>query len=1109
MRNKLTAAASLLLVSLAPAAEAANLPVYTSYQFSESSPLATGRWVRISVGESGVYEITYSQLRKMGFSDPSAVAIYGQPGTQRPINMMHNNGSRLVEDNIKPVRIMHSNNKILFYGEGPEKINFNVTGYNTTLTAQHVRESKNVYSDRAYYFLTDTHPAETMPSHKVDLKDSAKEITSGYAYLYHEKDLEQGDFLAGQTFWGERLKAGSPVSFKISAPYVMTNNKCTIITDVAIRKDQTGDLTVKLGGARVWTLKRSENKIFSFENTLSTLKLSVDENQRGTGTLSLTVTGGYPTSQTLALDYWTLTYPMSIKYARDDSNFTQQYIGFRSTIYKVWKHPVPAGSTAWDITDHKAPEILDTDNDFLYHDYNGRCEAIVFNPSKQQKQIGDDFTTIPNQDLHALGSEGADMLIFTTAEMEPYARRIADLHTRHLGQKVVTVTQQEVYNEFSSGTPDPMAYRLLAKMLFQSEERPLKNILIIGPVYGDYRDVRRSGRTSEGHIAYQQPKTDISKMPDCVMDYYGVMSDRVTYPNNLENAPISVGVGILPINSSEEGELAVAKIKEYIEKQDFSGLVNETMTIACQGDAYLHDNQAIRLGSLFQTLAAADDSEFAHRTIWIEGLGSDKANSQIHDALGAGKLFTTYFGHAGSGGMDGFSVKDVVASDNPELGFMFFAACDLCRPDNCEHGIGDMAVIRSKRGFIGSICATRTVLSNYNDNLARNFVNSLFIDNDNNRRTATPTIGEVYARSKECSINESEIDYMLIGDPGLPVPVALGKIELTVPDREYCPGETVEVKGRVTGSGESTLTDYNGFVTLKLMAPTRSIPVLMGTDINGTPVVIRDEIPYNDFRLLTVKAEVKDGEFTARMPMPAECSAYMPSTGSTASLPIMAGAYDPTSRLGTSGITSVALAETGSKPGEDADRDDTAPVATLTFDAGLQTLTISASDDTAMLPGVGQGAGIYLNIDGKPINVAHEYSTGTTVPSYSTAIGVARLGTGLHTATYYATDIAGNKSQPQVLKFAIAERSPLRLTADRPTAIDTIEFTIAGNGEFPLRLVVCDRDGNIVAENDTDSASATYDTSGLAPGTYRAAVRCDSALGARVYSNWVEFTVID
>lgn len=1109
MRNKLTAAAALLLVSLTPAAEAANLPVYTTYEFSETTPLATGKWVRFSIGETGVYEISYAQLRAMGFSNPETVAVYGQPGTQRPVNFTANNGTRQVEDNIQPVRVMHSDNKLFFYGEGPEKITFKVTGYGTTLTAEHIRESKSVYSERAFYFLTDSHPAETVPSHPVEEKESAKQVASGYAFLYHEKDLIQGDFYAGQTFWGEQLKVGAPVKFDISAPYVTTDNKCTIISDVAVMAKQAGDLTVKLGGSRTWTLNRTDSKIYSFENVLSTLKLTVDANHIGTGTLSFTVSGAYPTSQSLGLDYWTLTYPMSLEYAIGDPNFSQQYIGFRSTTYQVWKHPVPAGSVAWDVTDQKAPEALDTEGGFMYHDYTGRCEAVVFDPSKPQKQIGFDWTRVDNQDLHALGAEGADLLIFTTCDMEPYARRIADLHTSHLGDKVAVVTPQIVYNEFSSGTPDPMAYRMLAKMLYQSPGRQLKNVLFVGPIYGDYRDVRQSGRTSEGHIAYQQPKANLSNMPDCVMDYYGVMSDRVTYPDNIENAPISVGVGVLPINSSEEGELMVSKIKEYLEKEDFSGLVNETMTIACAGDANLHDNQAIRLGTLIQTLVSEQDSEFAQRTIWIDALGADKANQQIHDLLQSGKLLTTYYGHAGSGGMSGLGVKDVVAATNPELGFVFMAACDLCRPDNSEHGIGDMAVIRAKRGFIGSICATRTVMSNENDNLARNFVNSLFIDQDNNRRTSTPTIGEVFARSKDRTINSSEIDYMLIGDPGLPIPVALGKIELTVPDRAYCPGEIAEVKGRVTGNGESTLTDYNGFVTLKLMAPRQSIPATMGTDAKGNPVVIREEIPYNDFRLQTVKAEVKDGEFTVRIPLPDNCSVYMPAAGGSASLPLMAGAYDPASKLGTSGIAEVMLAETGSEPGEDSLRDETAPTVTLTFDAGLQTLSVSASDDTAMLPGIGDGAGIYLNIDGTPLNVAHEYSSGTTVPSYSTAIGVSRLGTGLHTATYYAADIAGNTSRPQMLQFAIADRSPLRLTADRTTAVDSIAFAIAGNGEFPLRLVVSDRDGNIVAENDADSASATCDTSELAPGTYRAAVRCDSALGARVYSNWVEFTVID
>lgn len=1108
MSNRLIATLPLLLASLAPAAQAAYLPEYTSYKFGETSPLATGKWVRFSIGETGVYEITYSQLRDMGFSNPETVAVYGQPGTQRPVNFIANNGDRQVEDNIMPVRIIHSNDKILFYGEGPEKLNFKVTGYGNSITALHTRESKNVYSDRAFYFLTDAHPAETVPSHPVEQKEDARTVGTGYGFLYHEKDLEQGDYLAGQTFWGERIKAGMPLKFYISAPYVATDNKCAIVSDIAIMKDQTGNLTVRLGGSRNWTLSRSENKVYSFESTVSSLKLTVDDNHTGTGQLSFTMTGGYPASKTLSLDYWTVTYPISLEYARTDSDFTQQYIGFKSTTYPVWKHPVPDGVMAWDITDHKAPEALDTEGGWMYHDYTGRCQAVVFDPSKTQKQIGTDYAPVENQNLHGLSGEGIDMLIFSTRDMEPYARSIADLHARHLGQRVEVVTPQTVYNEFTSGTPDPMAYRLLAKMLYQNTAHPLKNVLLIGPLYGDYRDVRGSGRKAEGHIAYQQPKTDISKMADCVMDYYGVMSDRVTYPDNLENAPVSVGVGILPISSQEEGALAVAKIREYLEKEDFSGLVNETMTIACSGDANMHDNQAIRLGTLFQTYADAFDSEFAHRTIWIEGLGAKKANQQIHDALDTGKLFTTYFGHAGAGGMSGFSVKDAVAATNPELGFLFLAACDLCRPDNSEHGIGDMAVIRSARGFVGSICATRTVKSNYNDNLARNFVNSLYTDKDNNRRSATPTVGEAYARAKDRSVNESEIDYVLVGDPGLPIPVALGKIDLTVPDRTFRAGDVVEVKGRVTGSGETTLTDYNGYATVKLMAPVQTLPAETYIS-DSTEQIAREEIRYNDLRLQTVKTRVENGEFSVRLVLPDKCDQFLPADGEATSMAVMAGAYDPSTRLGTSGISHVALATVGSDPDPDAERDVTAPVASVTFDSDMQTLTISASDDAAMLPGVGSGCGISMEIDGTPVSIPHDYSRGTAVTDYSATLGAGRLGTGTHTATYRASDLAGNRSEEKSLKFTVTDTPALKLTASSHTAIDSISLDITGNDGYDLTLIVCDREGNIVSSTPASGGPTDCDTSDLVPGTYRAAVRCDSALGARVHSNWVEFTVID
>ena len=45
--------------------------------YAEKSRLAEGNWVKISVDASGVYLLTNTQLRQMGFSDPSKVKIFG------------------------------------------------------------------------------------------------------------------------------------------------------------------------------------------------------------------------------------------------------------------------------------------------------------------------------------------------------------------------------------------------------------------------------------------------------------------------------------------------------------------------------------------------------------------------------------------------------------------------------------------------------------------------------------------------------------------------------------------------------------------------------------------------------------------------------------------------------------------------------------------------------------------------------------------------------------------------------------------------------------------------------------------------------------------------
>lgn len=231
--------------------------------------------------------------------------------------------------------------------------------------------------------------------------------------------------------------------------------------------------------------------------------------------------------------------------------------------------------------------------------------------------------------------------------MMEYAHRIADLHKEYDGQRVIVVDPQTVYNEFTSGNPDPMAFRMFAKMLYHNASHRLKNILLIGPVYADFRNISGLANRPEGMIALQEIPDSLSVHPSPNFDFYGIMTDRIASTTKLGSAPVSVGVGLLPINSAEEGELAVAKIKEYLLEQDFSGLVNESLSISCEGDGNIHDNQAIRMGTLLQSYQNNYfDSEFGHRTIWLESTGNEKGHEQINNALNTGKLFSVYYSHS-------------------------------------------------------------------------------------------------------------------------------------------------------------------------------------------------------------------------------------------------------------------------------------------------------------------------------------------------------------------------------------------------------------------------------------------------------------------------------
>ena len=130
---------TLCLSTLSPAADAKlNEPA--------RSLMAYGHWVKIRVQNDAVYELTYDELRELGFSNPEKVCVYGY----NPTLLLTHNDNRIPADVI-PIYTMKSSEygKILFYGKGDTDFAPELWELPATQSYHHV---KHMYSPGATYF---------------------------------------------------------------------------------------------------------------------------------------------------------------------------------------------------------------------------------------------------------------------------------------------------------------------------------------------------------------------------------------------------------------------------------------------------------------------------------------------------------------------------------------------------------------------------------------------------------------------------------------------------------------------------------------------------------------------------------------------------------------------------------------------------------------------------------------------------------------------------------------------------------------------------------------------------------------------------------------------
>ena len=458
--------------------------------YADNSKLATGKWVKIAVKESGIYQITAEDIRSWGLgSDLSQIHVFGYGG--KPLSQTMDGN---YADDLPQIPVVRTNNQILFYGQGP------TTWSKLSKTMVHV-QTQNPYSEYGAYLVTnDSRFSDIDVKKATNNPASGDPVTTFTGRLYHEQDIiNPGE--TGRKFLGENFASTRNQTFKFQLEDRVTGEPIYVYTVFGAKTANAGStVACSYNGTQIpVTSGDIINKTDDLSHThyMESGSLKVI-NLDGTNDLSYTLDFSSSGTVYLArLDYITVNYQRQLRLNNGSLAF-----GYNEASSGNCYRLSGAGSAThvWDVTIPYAPLQLNAvaggEGALTFSpESSGRREFIAFDESGTYSHP--DFKgEVQNQNIH--GEPTPDMIILAPSAYMEQANRVAMLHEDNDGFRVLVLDHEKVFNEFSSGTSDAMAYRRLCKMFYDrgatSDGHKLGYLLLFGS--GSY-DNRLIGTNSD------------------------------------------------------------------------------------------------------------------------------------------------------------------------------------------------------------------------------------------------------------------------------------------------------------------------------------------------------------------------------------------------------------------------------------------------------------------------------------------------------------------------------------------------------------------------------------------------------------------------------------
>lgn len=835
------------------------------HSYAERSVLADGHWVKIRVSESGVCRMSFSELRSAGL-EPSQVRVFGYGGAQKEQDFSKRN-----IDDLPQVPVYVGEDYILFYVQGPISWTYNGSRFAHT---------RNTYSDFGYYLLSDDAGAMLPFPEAEAVSGSPTDVTYYSYYQVQDKDSvnlidRTGVSGGGRTFYGEQFAAGQTRTFTFSTPYANGDNSSVYI-DMAANAATTSTVKAQLNNTSsksIYISSIPDHYTFGVAGTISMNGASEEQNQR--------VTMQFVNSNAGALawlNYIEITTPSELV-------MTGSYMGIRSLVNRNTTNPVrfllrntTASTQIWDVTDLAAIQrmpttMVDDQLAWVGTQADGVHEYIAVNTDGTKFVQAEVVGKVKNQNLHALSN--IDYIIICPEGYEDVSEDLAKAHEAKQAITYAIVTDQQVYNEFSSGTPDATAYRWLMKMLYDRAKNGIGQqprwLLLMGHGTFDNRKLLRNSGTSL--LLTYQSKNSVNEIKAYATDdYFAYLDDNEGAIDT--QGRMDIGVGRLPVESLDEARTTVDKLIQYIRNEQTGKWKNQLVYLADDGENGTHTETAEKSAELVRI----KNPDFIVHKIFLDaypqevnasGESYPLAKNRVLNLLKNGVLFFDYSGHGGYNAITNESIlnlKDIAGMTNKNQAFWLFATCNFAQCDAGKRSAAETAVLNPKGGAIGILAATRTVYAPQNTNLNRSVCDTLFGHSDVFHYDMT--LGEAISIGKNLlGSDENKLAYVLLGDPCMRLNYPTDYHVETLTEMDTLNALSVQhVEGRIIDEDLNTVSDFNGKVDITIYDKMQSIPTRDNDNAGGDPRVVA----YNDYpnTIFSGATDVKDGLFNYTFMVP-------------------------------------------------------------------------------------------------------------------------------------------------------------------------------------------------------------------------------------------------